>query len=286
MLSKRWLINIALILLIAGLALVGVQLEDQSAGASHPSITQLTPADIHSIDIQYGDIRLELSRSAHGWNLASPIDWPAYDDNVERLLSIVKSESKAIAAASEVDLDALGLLQPTAILSFNDTQLRFGSTNNIGGRRYLMIDSKLYLLPDVHLAFIGQGVAGLVDRRLLPPGLQIVSLELPEFKIHLDESKTWRTDHNVELAQSRLIHLIGNWQGLQATRITRFNPDAIPRNLIVANLHDGQIVDFLLMSVAPEIVIAHPKIGLQYHFRAEFHDQLISIREDEDDESS
>ena len=282
MLSKRWLINIALILLIAGLALVGIQHEDQSAGASNPSITQLTPDDILSIDIQYGDIRLDLSRSALGWNLESPIAWPAYDDNVERLLSIVKSESKAIAAASEVDLDALGLLQPTAILSFNDTQLRFGSTNNIGGRRYLMIDSKLYLLPDVYLAFIGQGVAGLVDRRLLPPGFQIVSLELPEFKITLDESKTWRTDHSVELAQSRLIHLIGNWQGLQATRITRFNPDAIPRNLIVANLQDGQIVDFLLMSVAPEIVIAHPEIGIQYHFRAEFHDQLISIREDDE----
>ena len=78
--------------------------------------------------------------------------------------------------------------------------------------------------------------------------------------------------------------MIANWQGLQATRITAFNPDAIPSNLIVANLQDGQIVDFLLMSVAPEIVIAHPEIGLQYHFREEFHDQLISIRKD--DESS
>jgi len=35
------------------------------------------------------------------------------------------------------------------------------------------------------------------------------------------------------------------------------------------------------MSIAPEIVIAHPQIGLQYHFPADLYYQLISLRIDE-----
>ena len=53
-------------------------------------------------------------------------------------------------------------------MRFNGIPLLFGATNNIGGRRYVMLDDKLYLLPDVHLVFVNQGLAGLVDRRLLP----------------------------------------------------------------------------------------------------------------------
>jgi hypothetical protein len=32
------------------------------------------------------------------------------------------------------------------------------------------------------------------------------------------------------------------------------------------------------MSIDPEIVIAHPQIGLQYHFRADLYYQLIALR--------
>ena len=281
MLSRRWLVNIALILLILGLALLGFQLEDQATRKSTPPISQLIPAEIHNIDIQYGDLRLGLKRSALGWNLESPIRWPAYDDNVKRLLSIVKFESKALGDASEVDLESLGLLQPTAILSFDGIQFSFGTTNNIGGRRYLRVDSKLYLLPDVYLAFIGQGVAGLVDRRLLPPDFQVDSLRLPEFEISLGDNGLWRTDHDIQLPQSRLIQLMENWQGLQATSIRRYNLNAMPRELIEARLQSGEVIEFLLLSIAPEIILAQPETGLQYHFRSAFYDQLISIREDD-----
>jgi hypothetical protein len=36
------------------------------------------------------------------------------------------------------------------------------------------------------------------------------------------------------------------------------------------------------MSEDPEIVIAHPNIGLQYHFRSHYYDQLISLSDDDD----
>jgi hypothetical protein len=35
------------------------------------------------------------------------------------------------------------------------------------------------------------------------------------------------------------------------------------------------------MSIDPEIVIANPEIGLQYHFSTDHYYQLISLRPDE-----
>ena len=76
--------------------------------------------------------------------------------------------------------------------------------------------------------------------------------------------------------------LVENWQDLQATRISHFDLGLTPRQLIEIDLADGQALEFLLMSEDPEIVIAHPNIGLQYHFRSHYYDQLISISGDDD----
>jgi hypothetical protein len=35
------------------------------------------------------------------------------------------------------------------------------------------------------------------------------------------------------------------------------------------------------MAIEPEIAIAHPQSGLQYHFRTGFYDQLISLSANE-----
>ena len=67
-----------------------------------------------------------------------------------------------------------------------------------------------------------------------------------------------------------------NWSVLPATGIRPFNIDANPGELITVGFGDGHEIDFLLQSSDPEIVIANPQIGLQYHFRADYRDQLIT----------
>lgn len=283
MLSKRWIINIVLIALIAGLSYAGFHFESSSTVEVKPTISELTPDEIHSIEIQSGDLRLRLQRGVDGWDLESPINWPAHDTNVRRLLSILKIEANALAEAADVDLATLGLQQPKASMRFNDIPVSFGATNNIGERRYVMLDTTLYLLPDVYLVFVTQGLAGLADRRLLPRRSKIVSMRLPDLQISLDDNNIWHSNRDIEFSQSSLLQLIDNWQALQATRISHFDLGLMPHQLIEIELADGQVIEFLLMSEDPEIVIAHPDIGLQYHFRPEYRDQLIAIGGDEND---
>jgi hypothetical protein len=282
-LSQRLIINLVLIALIAGLSYAGFHFDPGSTADKRLTISKLRPDDVDSIEIQSADLQLRLQRSAQGWDLESPINWPAHATNVGRLLSILNFETSVLADAADVDLAQLGLQQPKASIRFNDSLLQFGTTNNIGERRYVMLDTRLYLLPDVHLAFITQGLSALVDRRLLPRRGEIVSLRLPDLEISLDEGNLWHANQAIEYSQSSLLLLAENWQNLQATRIGQFDPELMPGQSIEIELADGQVVEFLLLSETPEIVIAHPGIGLQYYFRSDYRDQLIALRSNEND---
>jgi hypothetical protein len=235
-LSKRWIVNALLVALIAGLSLAGVFFEPSATVKNKPTISQLTADEVDTIDIETDDLQLRLQRVNDGWDIESPINWPAQENNVRRLLSILKIEADALSDTADVDLAALGLQQPKASMRFNGIPLLFGATNNIGERRYAMLDEKLYLLPDVHLVFINQGLAGLVDRRLLPGHQGIISLRLPDLELRLDENNLWRSNQAIEFSQASLLRLVDNWRDLQATRISNFDLELPPRQLIEIEL--------------------------------------------------
>jgi hypothetical protein len=275
-LSRRWLVNCALILVIAALIYAGLRFDAELGKNSSPRISTLKAEEINRIELQVDALQLTLQRDGDGWRITAPVEWPADAANVERLLSILKLESSLLAKLSDVDPQALGLQPPKATLRLNDTTLAFGDTNNIGGRRYVLIDSSLYLVPDIHLAFAAQGIPGIVDRRLLPGRYDITALRLPELEIRRNSEEQWQSTRNANTTPEQLELLVGNWQALPASRITRFDADAGAGEPIEARFSDGRHIDFLLLSSAPEIIIANPRIGLQYHFRASLYDQLLA----------
>lgn len=281
MLSKRWIVNYVLLVLIAALTYAGLRVNEESGSEASAGISKLTAEEIDALEIETGDSLIRLVRRDGAWTIESPINWPAQDASIERLLGIVDMQANALGDAAGVDLAPLGLHQPVATLRFNDSQLLFGTNNNIGARRYAMIESKVYLLPDAHLPFISQGLAGVIDRHLLPQRFVPQSLQLPDFDIQRSDDNDWHSPQAPHLASVRLGQLVANWQSLKASRVTRYTPGAASLKVIGLQLADGQSMEFLLMSTDPEIVIAHPQIGLQYHFRSDYYNQLISPNDDE-----
>jgi hypothetical protein len=275
-LSRRWLVNYALILVIAALVYAGIRFDAESGEKSIPRISTMTTDEVERVELRADALQLTLQRDGDGWRITAPVDWPADAANVERLLSILRLESSALAELADVDPRALGLQPPKATLRLNDTTLAFGATNNIGGRRYVLIESRLYLVPDIHLAFAAQGMPGIVDRRLLPGRFDISALRLPELEIRRNSEQQWQSSRGAATTQAQLELLVGNWQALPASRIHRFDAGASPGEPIEAHFTDGQRIDFLLLSTDPEIIIANPRIGLQYHFRASLYDQMIA----------
>jgi hypothetical protein len=277
MFSRRWIINYVLIVLILIFTYVGNRFDVTTGYQPQQRIINLKPADIETVAIQTADASLNLRRDAQGWVLETPIRWPANNINIERLLSIVNSETDSRLPADEINLARLGLQFPEAVLTFNDTQLLFGATNNIGERRYIMIGSTVFLLPDIHLQFFSGGLTGIVDRRLLPRRYRLNTLKLSGFEISRDTNDSWQVINADGFGQDQIVRLVDNWQDLEASKIKPFDTGVTPRQKLEASLADGSRHEFFVMSIDPEIVIAHPQIGLQYHFPADLYYQLISL---------
>lgn len=281
MFSRRWIINYVLIVLIVIFTYVGNKFDVQTGYQPRQHITGLKPENIESVEIVTADTTLALKRDNGGWMLEAPIQWPANNVNVERLLSIASAETDSRLPANEIDLATLGLKFPKAILRLNDTEVLFGATNNIGARRYTMVGSTVFLLPDQHLPFITQGLTAMVDRRLLPQTGEFKALKLPEFEISRSDDNTWLLTGADGSGQDQVAGLVENWQNLQATRLMLFAADKVPQQKIRVQFANNQIQEFFVMSIDPEIIIANPQIGLQYHFPAELYYQLISLRANE-----
>lgn len=275
MLSKRWLVNGLLVLVIGVSLLLGYRDRVQSGSEARNPITSLMPADVMSVTIQLADKRIILRRSADQWLIVSPLQWPAHSITIERILGISVSEAEASIVATGIDLSALGLQDPKVILSLNETRILFGTTNNIGDRRYLMTGTTIYLLADIHLPFISQGIAGLIDRRLLPPSIPLQTLKLAERKLSRDSTANWQSDAPTDIPVDRLNQLVNNWQTLEAPAVRIFNQAGTPLEKIVAGLDDDSEIEFLLMSIYPELVIARPDLGVEYHFHEKQQQELL-----------
>jgi hypothetical protein len=281
MLSRRWLFNGLLILLIAVLATLGYRLEVVPAPPSKPAQAGFDTAAVERIEVRTANDQLALQRHRSGWRLAAPLRWPADRANVERLFRIVDTGAATPLQEAAIDLVRFGLDEPAAQLQLGQISVRFGSVNNIGERRYTLIDSALYLLPDVHLPLIQQGISGFIDRRLLPPDFEITALSLPGLELRRDADGAWLAGERRDPSTETLAALVASWQQLAATRIGSYQDPRAPTGRIVARLADGERIELLLLATDPEIVIANPALGLQYHLLGEHYERLFSLPGDE-----
>ena len=278
MLSRRWLINYLLIALIGIFIYAGNRYQAPSGFPPANGISSLKPQDIDTVIIETpNNKQVVLRNTGNQWLFEKPVQWPADNTTVERLTSIVQSKSDSRLPVDEIELAALGLDSPQVTLILNDTRIEFGTTNNIGQRRYVKIAATVYLLPDLHLHFITQGLNGLIDRRLLPRSVSLKSIKLADLILSKSSNGTWQGEAVGDAEKERINALGINWQTLDAGRIKTYDNSKLPQRIIIARLEDGSEIDFFLMAVKPEIVIARPDLDVQYHFNEKHYYDLLSI---------
>jgi len=276
LMSKRWLINYALILLIILFTYIGNRSGVEPGYNAQSRITSLKLQDIDQISIQTADDNINLTRTNGHWQIVSPIQWLANNMTIERILGIASSETDSKLPASEIDLSTIGLQFPKAILRLNDTRIHFGATNQIGERRYLRVHSNVFLLPDRHLPFILGGMNSLIDQRLLPRAIDFNRLTIGPLQIIQTNKGGWQ-DSNNTFSPDQLNTIISHWQTLRASRIKTFKKKAAPLQKITANLDNGNDINFFLMSIKPDIIIARPDLELQYHFSKDQYYNLLAV---------
>ena len=157
-------------------------------------------------------------------------------------------------------------------MTLNDKSIIFGISNSIGHRRYVMVQAAVYLINDLHYPFISQGLEGLVDERLLPSPLKLSSLKFADFTLQ-QVPQGWHASNSDDQTAKALID---HWQRIEAARISRYQARTTPQQKITASLQDGAQIDFYVLSIKPEIVIARPDLKLAYHFPATDYYRLLA----------
>ena len=277
MFSQRWTLNGLLVLVIVLIVWLGGFFESPRQAPPARTIPGFDPDAIDRIEIRSAASSLVLVRREDNWLLIEPLEWPASQAAVERLLAIPDIGDARPLDSEAVDPVSLGFDDSGTELLVGETRIRFGISNNIGERRYTMIGDAVYLLPDLHAPFIEQGLPGFVDRRLLPPGFELARLELPGATIHRNE-QGWESP---ALPARQAAELATGWQDLQATRVSAYARTGSDPLRIVASLDGATEFEFMLLSTRPEIVIANPALGLRYHFQSSQRDRLLPPGDDE-----
>ncbi len=276
MFSRRWLINYLLIILIIIFTWIGQKnpLEsDQQTDSS--AITQLKPQDIDSIRIETSDQTIQLQKQAGRWQITQPLAWLASNIAAERLSTLANTPFSSNLEKDQIDLSKLGLRIPKAVVTLNQQAIYFGDVNQIGNRRYLLVDPMIYLVEDIHYAFISQGVGGLVDNRLLPPALNLRSLQFPSFELRR-EQQGW-TASAANKSAEQITRLVENWQQTEARSVRNYDRALTPLSKVRVALQDESKLEFYLLSIKPEIILARPDLNLQYHFPEQLYYDLLSL---------
>ncbi|HEX5055151.1 MAG TPA: DUF4340 domain-containing protein [Gammaproteobacteria bacterium] len=107
-----------------------------------------------------------LERHNGMWIVSDSPDVALDQQRLRNLLNLLNETVTQEYGIAGLDLKEFGLDTPAAILKLDDYEFRFGASEPVSRRRYVVHAGKLYLLPDTHYPLLSRGIGNLV---LQPP---------------------------------------------------------------------------------------------------------------------
>ncbi len=168
--SKRWALNLLLLILVAALAtLVRRELE---VSQRISTLTGLDPDQIAEIVLDRpGEPEMRLARTPQGWRMQAPYEVTADARRVDQLVRIAATMvHRTLPNAPETG--RLGTDPGQVRLTLDGLELRVGDTDPVGERRYVAIGDRVHLIDDGFQHHLLAAAEDYVARRLLPPGFR------------------------------------------------------------------------------------------------------------------
>lgn len=308
--SSRAIVNLILLLCLLGLIYASLNPsfftshsdKDKPQAANTP-ITSLKPTDINKIEIENASGTTRLSLHATEWQLDAPVTLKANQYNVQQLLNITQTNSRAHYPADPQKLMEFGLSEPLVRIKLNQTELRFGNTDPIQQSRYLASGDTIYLIADEVSYLLMHAPGSFMDTSIVPGQPEIDTLLLPSFTLRLQDG-TWRlqpiVDNNhvthsaqkdssaalpamqsLKLSQDDLVRYVDEWRYAQALKVEIIQPATKlqnqPLQRVELQLADGHKLLLFAKLHNEEAVLQNPELGIQYIVTNDKFNQLLSL---------
>lgn len=163
-------------------------------------------AEATSIRIQRdGFDDIQLSKRNETWYLDAPCSLPANLQRLEPLLGALTPGAHQYTA-SEVDLEAAGLIAPLAIVYINGVEHRIGNTDLNGDRRYVQRGNSVTFVPEWVLSLVNGGVTALANLEVFSEPLSNMSVVMTD-----GTSTTLSSAENIDAWQALTAQQIVTW---------------------------------------------------------------------------
>lgn len=267
--SARARLNLGLLILLGGLALLA-WLRPNQAPAEF-SLTKLDPSTVARIRIQRADKpTIEITRQNRQWRLTAPITLPANEVRVGALLDLAEVTSETRYDAAELELDKYGLADPVVSIMLNDQAFSFGNINPVTYRRYVQVEDSVYLISSAMAELETADAAAYVAPKLLPASSEIRALALPDLELERAENGGWQSSSR-KFSQAGIEARVDAWREAQAYQVTAYRKGENARfpERAAIELVNGQKLIFAIVAREPELILARPRLGIQYHLPAQ-----------------
>jgi hypothetical protein len=276
---NRWLLNLALLLLVAGLA-VFVTLRTPDRTASGPALTALSAADIAHLRLEKtGQEPIVLERRDDQWWMRAPVCARANRFHVDGLLRLISAPSELRLTSTPEELTKYGLDRPTARVGLDQEQILVGALHPFKNQHYVLYRGEVHLIASHRLSAVFQSYSGFIDSRLLAEGLQPAAFRLPGFAVTLRDGSWRREPPDETLASDRINNFVAEWLHARALAVERASQRPALDRIQIVHAVDGvpKTVTFEILGYQPEFVLRRKDQGLEYHFPEETGVRLLHL---------
>jgi len=286
--ATRGLLNLVLVVLALVMGLI-IYFEPGLEPADIPQpLTTLLVADdasgIHIERVKYDPVSF-IKRNGRWYLVTEKQELPASTFQLQALLRLLETSSSSHYAADTVDLAALGLDPPQATVTIDDVAILFGNTAPLDGKRYLQIDATVHLIEDRYQHLINAGWTNFVERKLLPTDKSISRLQLPDMALTFTDKDQWQLSPGKPgVSADAIQQLLDHWDKVSALYARRYDGRTSDEIITLEFSDSPEPLTFMVIAHSPELVLARPDWGIQYHLTHDAEETLLTLGEPEQDQ--
>lgn len=285
LLARRWWLNLALLVVVAGLGLFAWYHSVRAPQEVRPLLTDVSTDAVQNIEIdRTGQPRIQLQRHNGDWRLVEPLKARADTLAVSSLLHLLNAPIEGTVTEVGTDLARYGLEPPKLSLHFDSAEINFGARHPLKDERYVKYKSAVHLISSRYYMQAAAPYTNLIDSRLIEPGRKLVAIRLPDFTVTLKDSTWVRAPEIKELSSDRINAFIDEWRHARALQVQEHTDKKQASESVVATFEkpDGTKTDLTIGVLArkPELVLYREDENLEYHFPADTAKRLLSLAEE------
>jgi hypothetical protein len=284
--KSRWLVNLGLLLLIAGLGLfLYFNPKKEAPTFNEVKMSEISPADVSKLEIEFpakNPVVLE-KRDGH-WKLVQPYAARAGDVAVSKILAVLNADS--VDKFDVSDLARFGLDNPSLRLKLDGREILFGTYNPVNGRQYVAFGNSVYLISTQFYDAAGTQIVELLDKQLLAPNEQVAGFDFSHLEqweetglVVKHEGEAWKVSiPGAKPDKAKMDEWFGDgWQTLSAKSVEPYKRNSQENHpYFEILLQDGKRIRVEKHLESPEMILARPDEAMQYHFPSDLGFALLN----------